>query len=94
MEDRLAQLKRQKHEIDLEIKRIIEDSNTKGKAKLFYHNHSRKYAEWRVAVMQSGGLESWKTIISSKDRETALDMIPQYIENLADLYNHLKVTHE
>ena len=87
----LEQLKAQRHAIDMEIKRILDERNIAGRAKIYLERiPTHRPDEWHIALKKSGGNENWSTIITLPDKKKAINAIPEYIHDLQVLYERLK----
>lgn len=91
----LAELKARKKEIEEQIKILTKGAPTICGRARFDKDHyaTARPDEWCVYIKRStsdtGLREGWHSIIRSTDKETAIGLIPEIVEDLQSLFNTL-----
>lgn len=92
----LAELIQQKKEIEQKIKELKNGTSVVGQAKIdVQHYPTEKPDRHFLAVYYKpldSGRQKWQTIYSANDRQAVINVIPQIIGNLQELYDRNKGT--
>lgn len=87
---RIDELKRQRKEIEAEIRRLKRKETAIGDSKIEFNSNASYGLFWRVAYRTDVKGVQWKTVVNGKSKQEVVQKLGDAIESLQKLYDAVR----